>query len=122
MSGTFIISGARKLPGVKFTLLPIDNPVGFFFEAMYQTGFYWNFIGMLQIVLGVLILFNRTAVLTALLMMPITVNIFLVSAALQMKGTPFITTAMVMGNIILLLWNYENYLPLLKSSLYKVDT
>ena len=43
---TFVLSGIRKLPGVKFTILPVDNPVGAYFHAMYETGFYWNFIGV----------------------------------------------------------------------------
>jgi len=113
MGFTFILSGLRKLPGIKFTQLPIDNPVGAYFYAMYETGFYWNFIGYFQIVIGLLIFFNRFVILSSLLMMSVTVNIFLVSLALHMTGTPFITAAMLLGNILLLLWHYENYLPLL---------
>lgn len=33
---TFIISGLRKLPGVKFTSLPETNPVGAYFAAMHD--------------------------------------------------------------------------------------
>ena len=43
MGLTFILSGTRKLPGVKFTILSVDNPVGAYFHAMYETGFYWLF-------------------------------------------------------------------------------
>jgi uncharacterized membrane protein YphA (DoxX/SURF4 family) len=117
MGLTFITSGIRKLPGIKFTELAIDNPVGSFFNAMHETGFYWNFIGYFQITLGILIFFNRFAVASSLLMMPVTVNIFLVSISLHMKGTPFITSAMILGNIFLLLWNYKNYMPILKRPL-----
>ena len=109
MGLTFISSGIRKLPGIKFTALPIDNPVGSYFNAMYETGFYWNFIGYFQIVIGVMVFFNRFVVVSSLLMMPVTVNIFLISIALNMKGTPIITSLMVVGNIFLLLWHYENY-------------
>ena len=77
MGLTFIISGLRKWPGVKFTTLPVDNPVGAYFHAMHETGFYWNFIGYFQIALGVLIFLNRFVALSSLLMMPVTVNIFL---------------------------------------------
>jgi len=114
MGLTFIISGMRKLPGVKFTLLTTDNPVGAYFHAMHETGFYWNFIGYFQILIGILIFFNRTVVSSILLMMPITVNIFLVSIALNMRGTPIITTLMLLGNVFLLLWHYKNYEDLLK--------
>lgn len=114
MAVTFIISGLRKMPGVKFTILPIENQVGTFFHAMYDTGFYWNFIGYFQILLGFLLLFRRFGVVVPLLMMPVTINIFLLSIGLNMRGTPFITSCMVLGNIVLLFWHYEHYLPLLK--------
>ena len=114
MSVTFTISGLRKLPGVKFTTLPTSNPVGAYFQAMHDTGIYWNFIGFFQILLGLLLWFNRFAPLAILLMMPITINIFLVSLALNMRGTPVITALMVLGNIFLLLWHYENFRSILK--------
>ena len=114
MSLTFILSGLRKMPGVRFTILPIENPVGAYFQAMYDTGIYWHFIGFLQILLGVLLLFRRFGVIAPFLMMPVTVNIFLVSVGLNMHGTPFITACMLLGNIALILWYYEHYLPLLK--------
>ncbi len=106
---TFIISGIRKLPGIRFTILPTDNAVGSFFSAMYETGFYWNFIGYFQILIGILIFFNRFVVISSVLMMPITINIWLVSISLQMRGTPIITSLMVLGNLFLLLWHYKNY-------------
>ncbi|WP_128124742.1 hypothetical protein [Chryseobacterium carnipullorum] len=39
----FFPSGLTKLIGNRFTVLSTDTPIGYFFEAMYQTGFYWNF-------------------------------------------------------------------------------
>ncbi|WP_350291483.1 hypothetical protein [uncultured Croceitalea sp.] len=105
----FVLSGMRKLPGIRFTILSNDNPAGAFFNAMYDTGFYWNFIGYFQILLGILIFFNRFVVLTSVLMMPVTFNIFLVSIALNMKGTSIITSTMLMANIFLLIWNQKNY-------------
>lgn len=119
MGLTFIISGIRKLPGVKFTTLPVDNPVGHYFDAMHQLGFYWNFIGYFQILLGLLMLFNRTVVASIIMALPITINIFLVSVALKMTGTPFITAAMVLGNLFLLLWHYEHYTPILEKASVK---
>jgi uncharacterized membrane protein YphA (DoxX/SURF4 family) len=117
MGLTFITSGIRKLPGVKFTLLPIDNPVGAYFNAMYETGFYWNFIGYFQIVIGILVFFNRFVVVSSMLMMPVTINIFLISISLNMKGTPVITALMLLGNLFLLFWHYENYLTVVRKPL-----
>lgn len=110
----FVISGLRKMPGVKFTLLPIDNPVGLFFEGMYVTGFYWNFIGYYQIIVGFLLMTPWWRKLTPLLLFPVSINILLVSLALNMRGTPVITSLMVLGNLYLILWHLQSYLPLLK--------
>lgn len=111
---TFILSGLRKMPDVKFTQLQIDNPVGLFFEGMYTTGYYWNFIGYYQIVVGLLLMTHWFRKLTPMLIFPVTVNIFLVSIALHMTGTPVITSFMVLGNLYLLFWHLKDYLPLLK--------
>lgn len=116
MALAFIISGIRKLPGVQFTILPETNPVGAFFHAMHETGFYWNFIGVFQIIIGILIFVPRLRVLCILLMMPVTVNIWLVSLALRMGGTPVITTAMLLGNVFMMLWHYERFLPIVRKS------
>ena len=117
MGITFITSGIRKLPGVKFTLLPVDHPVGAYFNAMYETGFYWNFIGYFQIVIGILVFFNRFVVVSSMLMMPVTINIFLISISLNMRGTPVITSSMLLGNLFLLFWHYENYLTVVRKPL-----
>lgn len=118
MALAFIISGLRKMPGILFTTLPETNPVGAYFKAMHDTGMYWNTIGYLQILIGVLTFFNRTIVVSSVLMMPVTINIFLISIALNMKGTPVITSMMLAGNLFLLLWHHENYMSLLQKPTY----
>lgn len=108
----FVLSGLRKLPGIKFTTLPIENPVGLFFEGMYASGFYWNFIGYYQIIVGLLLIGPWWKRLTPILIAPVTVSIFLVSVSLHMRGTPVITAMMLLGNIYLLLWHTNSYRPL----------
>jgi hypothetical protein len=110
----FITSGIRKLPGVKFTSIPISDPVGLFFEGMHVTGFYWNFIGYYQILAGIILMTPWWKKLTPLLIFPVTINIFLVSISLHMRGTPVITSLMVLGNLYLILWHLRSYLPILK--------
>lgn len=110
----FVLSGLRKIPGVKFTSLPIDNPVGLFFEGMYASGFYWNFIGYYQIVVGALLISPWWQRLTPILIAPVTVSIFFVSVSLHMRGTPFITGMMLVANLFLLCWHAQSYQPLLK--------
>lgn len=101
----FVPSGLVKLQGERFTKLGIDNPVGFFFEAFYRTGFYWNFLGAAQLAAAVLILIPRTRVLGALVYFPIILNIFLITYAMHFRGTWVITLLMLLGSVWLLLWD-----------------
>jgi uncharacterized membrane protein YphA (DoxX/SURF4 family) len=110
----FILSGIRKLPGLKFTKLPIDNPVGLFFEGMYAAGYYWNFIGLYQIVVGVILCTPYWSRLSPILSMPVTVNIFLVSIGLSMSGTPFITGMMLLANSYLIFYHWKSYGEIVK--------
>lgn len=103
----FLPSGLKKLLGERFTILGIDTPVGFFFEALYQTGFYWNFIGLMQLIAGILLLIPRTSFFGALIYLPIVVNILVIVVSMSFTGTPYIVALMLIGNVYLILWDYK---------------
>src|ERR1043166_9544932 len=71
----FIPPSIPKILHRPFTILPDSNPVGHYFNALYDTGFYYEFIGWSQITAAVLLLFPRTAHIGALLFLPIIANI-----------------------------------------------
>ncbi len=103
----FMPSGLTKLVGNRFTLLDIDTPVGFFFEAMYHTGWYWNFLGFMQLLTVVLLLIPRTSLLGAIFYLPIITNIFIIVVAMHFTGTPYIAGLMLIANLYLLFWDYK---------------
>lgn len=103
----FLPSGFVKLQGERFTKLGIDTPVGFFFEAFYRTGFYWNFLGAAQLLAAILLLIPRTRVLGAVVYFPIILNIFLITLSMHFQGTPIVTGLMLLGSIWLLLWDLQ---------------
>ncbi|MBM4188868.1 MAG: hypothetical protein FJ206_16305 [Gemmatimonadetes bacterium] len=103
----FIPTGMVKLLGRRFTLLPTDTPIGAFFEAMYQTGVYWRFIGLGQVVAGLLLLVPRTSTLGAVAFFPIILNVLVITWALEFRGTGYITTLMLLANLFLLAWDYH---------------
>lgn len=113
---SFIAPGLTKALGNRFTVLGTDTPVGFFFEAMYQTGWYWRFIGLAQIVASLLVLFPRTAALGAMMFFPIILNIFVITVSLHFTGTPVITGLMLLACTYLLCWDYPKFKPLLFNS------
>ncbi|HEV2801236.1 MAG TPA: hypothetical protein VGW12_12105 [Pyrinomonadaceae bacterium] len=103
----FLPSGLTKVLGNRFTILGIDNPVGFFFEAMYRTGFYWRFIGLCQLAAALLLVIPRTATIGALIYFPLILNIFIITVSLHFQGTPFITGLMLLASVYLLCWDYD---------------
>jgi uncharacterized membrane protein YphA (DoxX/SURF4 family) len=112
----FIAPGLTKLLGNRFTLLSIDSPVGFFFEALYRTGFYWRFIGFAQVLASLLVLIPRTATLGAVCFFPLILNIFIITVSMNFAGTPFVTGLMLLANLYLLCWDYHKLKPLFLSS------
>ncbi|MBO6607584.1 DoxX family protein [Psychroserpens sp.] len=103
----FLPSGLKKVMGERFTLIPIENPIGFFFEALYRTGFYWNFLGLMQLIACLLLLIPRTSFFGALLYLPIIINIFIIVSSMHFKGTPIVAGLMLLANIYLLFWDYD---------------
>jgi len=103
----FVPSGLTKVLGHRFTRLGVDNPVGFFFEAMYRTGFYWRFLGFCQLAAALLLVIPRTATIGALMLFPLILNIFLITVSLHFQGTPLITGLMLLANLYLLCWDYD---------------
>ena len=53
----FIPPSLKKIFGQPFTILPDSHPVGRYFNALYQTGFYYEFLGWAQFVAAVLLLY-----------------------------------------------------------------
>lgn len=110
----FVPSGLTKVLGNRFTVLGVDNPVGFFFEALYRSGFYWNFLGLCQLAAALLLLVPRTATLGALVYFPLALNIFVLTVSMHFRGTPVITGLMLLANVYLLCWDYDRLKCLFK--------
>lgn len=108
----FFPSGMTKLIGHRFTNISTESPIGYFFEALYQSGFYWNFLGLAQITAGVLLLTQRFALLGTLLFSAILVNVWLITLSLSFKGTWIITSLMMIDVIFLLIWDHQKLLPI----------
>lgn len=114
----FIPSGIVKVMGERFTALPSNHPLGHYFDALHGTGFYYRFIGVGQLTAALLLLIPRTALLGALLYLPIILNICVLTYATRFEGTR-IATLMLLANLYLLCFDYARLkyvLPLASSS------
>lgn len=107
LAASFIPSGYVKIMGERFAAgLPSNNPLGHYFDALQQTGYYYTFIGIAQIITAVFLLIPRTSLLGALMYFPIIVNICVLSYATRFNGTRIITM-MVLASLFLLVWDYD---------------
>lgn len=102
----FIPSGIVKITGERFTALPSNHPLGHYFDALFQTGSYYTFIGFGQLLTALLLLIPRTALLGAIFYFPTILNICVLAYATRFEGTR-ITTLMLLANIYLLCWDYD---------------
>lgn len=123
----FIPPSIKKILGQPFTVLPDSNPVGHYFNALYQTGFYYEFLGWGQLVAALLLLFPRTAHLGALLFLPIIANIAVLTSSVGFAGTNYITALMLVAAIYLVAWDYDRLKAILfakrqeKSHFFKLE-
>lgn len=109
----FIPPSYKKIIHEPFTSLPDSNPVGHYFNALYQTGFYYEFLGWGQMIAAILLLFPRTAHLGALLFLPIIANIAVLTASVGFQGTWIITIFMTLAALYLVAWEYDRLKPII---------
>jgi hypothetical protein len=105
----FIPSGMKKLLGERFTSIGIDNPIGFFFEALYRSGMYWNFLGWSQLIAAFLMMTQRFSTLGNLIYFIVISNICCITIAMQFTGTWVITSLMLFASVCLLLWDANKF-------------
>lgn len=98
-----------ELLGERFTLVGPEHPVGAFFEALYRTGLYWQFLGLAQVVAGVLLLVPRLAHLGAALFLPIILNVFVITVSLSFGATSVVTGLMLLAVAYLCVWDLHRF-------------
>lgn len=111
IGGTFVFASLIKIKGYRFTSEsgaehPIDS-AWHFFETMYQSGLYWKFIGLSQLVAGFLLMTQRYSKLGALVNLPIILNIFVITLSYEFAYTPVVTGLLLLANILLILWDWN---------------
>jgi uncharacterized membrane protein YphA (DoxX/SURF4 family) len=80
-----------------------------------QTGYFWQVLGICELVFGILLLIQGTGFVSAIFLLPITLHIFLFHLFLESDevGELFKTGAMFLGNILLVFRERKRWTPLL---------
>ena len=121
LAASFIPAGYIKIVGERFAAgLPSNNPLGHYFDALHLTGYYYTFIGIVQIITAILLLIPRTSLLGALMYFPIIVNICVLTYATRFDGTRGVTM-MVLACLFLLIWDYDRLKHILPFKQFKTD-
>jgi hypothetical protein len=110
IGAAFVFASLIKIKGHRFTTAdgsaaPLHS-AGHFFETMYQSGLYWQFIGVGQLLAGLLLMTQRYARLGAVLFLPIIANIFVITLSFDFAYTPVITGLMLLANLLLIWWEW----------------
>src|SRR5207247_2069046 len=84
-----------------------SNPVGHYFNALYETGVYYEFIGWAQLTAAILLLIPRFSHLGALLFFLLIANIALLTTSVGFVGAGLITTVMSWATPELVAWEYD---------------
>jgi uncharacterized membrane protein YphA (DoxX/SURF4 family) len=118
----WIISGYVKITGERFAAgLSHNHPLGQYFDALLNTGYYYTFIGVGQIIVAILLLIPRTAVIGAISSFPIILNICVLTYAVRFEGTRA-ATFMLLANLFILCWYYDRLKYILPFKQVKIDT
>lgn len=106
----FIPAAIVKLMDERFASgLSANHPMGHYLEALHQTGYYYTFIGVVQLAAAIFLLIPRTVTLGAFLYFPIILNICILTYATRFEGSLFTAPLMTLANLFLLGWNYEKW-------------
>lgn len=109
----FIPPSIPKITHQPFTSIPRSNPIGAYFGALYDTGFYYDFLGWSQLAAALLLLIPRTSHLGALLFFPIILNITVLTNSVGFKGTWLVTILMSLACLYLVCWEYPKWKSIL---------
>jgi uncharacterized membrane protein YphA (DoxX/SURF4 family) len=110
LAAGFIPSGIVKLLDERFASgLHANHPMGSYLEALHHTGYYYTFIGVVQVAAAIFLLVPRTVTLGAFLYFPIILNITVLTYATRFDGSLFTAPLMTLANLYLLGWNYEKW-------------
>lgn len=107
----FVWASILKIKGIRFEPqsgehAPIHS-LSHLLESMYQSGFYWSFIGWGQFLAGFLIMSQVFSTLGAVVYFPIMLSIFMLTTAFEAPIFVVMTSSMLLANIYLLLWDWN---------------
>ena len=128
LGGLFIYGGVQKFipkPPRPQTATSVDLPdsvvkIKTYIHGLKQTGYFWPMLGAVEFIGGALLISQYLSLLGAVLLMPVTLNIFLFHLFLKPHetGDLILTTLYLLANMVIIGWYY----PSLKTTFLNFKT
>jgi uncharacterized membrane protein YphA (DoxX/SURF4 family) len=111
----FVPAGLKKLIDEPFTDPANRGAFHEFLHALHATGYFYQFVGIMQLTVAVLLMTQRFAALGALIALPIFGTITVFCWSTRAYFTAFMVTLMLLGTLGLLVWDHHRWRGLLAS-------
>ncbi|WP_298221416.1 DoxX family membrane protein [Flavobacterium sp.] len=105
-----IVFGSNKF----LHFIPLPPPTGSaadFMNSLGATGYIFPFVGMLEVIIGAMLLFKKWVAFALILLAPISINILLFHLFLDIPGVGAALIVAIL-NAILIYKHWKQYLPL----------
>lgn len=110
----FLPAGLKKVLGQPFTDPQNSGPFHDFLDAFLATGVFYQFVGVVQLIVAVLLMTQTFAPLGAVLALPVITVILVFCWSTGVVPTAVVVTLMFCGTLALVLWDMERWLPILQ--------
>src|SRR5579862_8427739 len=83
-----------------------DAKASAFLGGLFQSGYIFPMIKVIEIISGALLMANRYVALLLVVLMPISINILLFHSVLEPGPTPIALSLLIIGTQLFLAWSY----------------
>jgi hypothetical protein len=102
-------AGLKKVLGEPFTDPGNTGPFHDFLHAFHDTGAFYPFVGLTQVLIALLLMTQRFALVGAMLLLPVLTTILVFCWSTAVYPTASVVTMMWLGNVGLFLWDIERW-------------
>lgn len=110
----FLPAGIKKVLYQPFTDPQNTGAFHDFLHAFYATGAFYQFVGVVQLVIAVLLMTQSYAALGALMALPVITSITVFCWSTGVVPTAIVTTLMLCANLLLVVWDVDRWMPILR--------
>ncbi|MEL7058816.1 MAG: hypothetical protein AAGN46_02200 [Acidobacteriota bacterium] len=113
----FVPAGLKKVLGQPFTAAENTGPFHDFLDAFLATGFFYPFVGGVQLFAALLLMSQTFGALGAAITLPVLTTITVFCWSTGVWPTAIVATLMWLGAVALLVWDFDRWIALVHPAL-----